>query len=71
MKKSEAVQMLTDNFMGLFDQYFTKQYVVDILDFCINELGLLPPSYIHYTDQDNGNTLCSERCEWEPENETK
>lgn len=42
----------------------------DILDM-LEGFGMLPPMYVRYVDQENGNTLCQELLEWEPENETK
>jgi len=72
MKKSEAIRLFSSFMEGYYDEYYISDSDVEIfLDFLVNDLKMLPPSYIHYTDQDNGNTLCSERCEWEPENETK
>jgi hypothetical protein len=35
----------------------------------IEKAGMLPPETIRYIDQDNGNTLVSSECLWEPEDE--
>ena len=33
----------------------------------IESLGMLPPITMRYVDRPEGNILCSEVCEWEPE----
>jgi hypothetical protein len=46
--------------------YKPKELAKEILE-AIEKAGMLPPETIRYIDQDNGNTLVSSECLWEPE----
>lgn len=48
------------------DSMSSVDFMSDILEL-VEELGMLPPPVMVYTDKPDGNTLCSEQCVWEDE----
>lgn len=79
MKRSEMVQRMAEYWvrllpgenpenMGVNHPLFEdiKESMGRLLT-CIQDLGMYPPATMHYIDQPSGNTLCSERCEWDEE----
>ena len=52
---------------GRFERYENGKNIADIALSCMEDNGMLPPNTMRYVDQENGNTLCSEVCEWDEE----
>ena len=73
MKRSEMVEEVAILFGKYIDENVSST-PRKIVDFILNEFekkGMLPPARMRYIDCENGNTLCSEDCSWEPEDEKK
>jgi hypothetical protein len=77
MKRSEmlakiAVQILEDDtneeIHGEGKEMSYEQMARIALEVCEKE-GMLPPASVKYTEKPPGNTLCSETCEWDNEND--
>lgn len=66
MKRSEMVKML-HNWYWNNDGKFNASDCLAIVE----SEGMSPPERVRYTDQDNGNTLCSPEQTWEPEDDSK
>lgn len=64
MKRSEMLKKLYE----ICNEYTDAniEMAEDILEF-IEKKGMFPPETVRYTDQSNGNTLCSPECSWDPE----
>jgi len=76
MKRSKMLEILAahirNEFAPLSEQGWdlSLSHAVAILDH-IEDLGMLPPATMFYMDipVGTGNTLCSEECRWEEEND--
>jgi hypothetical protein len=69
MKRSEMLDLMADTYIKFTtNSYTTRDRMVLVLKE-MEKAGMLPPETIRYIDQDNGNTLVSSECLWEPEDE--
>lgn len=79
MKRDEMIEFICDEikdslnmrqYSGETDEKYWKRKSAQILDM-IEGFGMLPPPRMRYIETENGNTLCSEDCSWECEDDLK
>lgn len=68
MKRSKMQSIISNEIEGYVNPTSAYRIADEILK-AIEEAGMLPPNTMRYIDQESGNTLCSEVCEWDSEND--
>ncbi len=77
MKRSEMIDHIYEEIKEFLekrqysnetDEKYWKRRSAAILDMLLG-FDMLPPARMRYIETENGNTLCSEDCSWEAENE--
>lgn len=66
MKRSEVIELLT-RVIDCRREEESFETRADNLLCHLESIGMLPPETVRYTDQDNGNTLCSPENAWDEE----
>ncbi len=69
MKRSEMLDLIAKTIVCQDSGFTLSIAEADILLKEMESVGMMPPARMRYINCENGNTLCSEDCSWEPEDE--